>query len=53
MSHTTIPDLSQLKIYNNLEDPHCTKEWFKLSDDIHYIESAKKFKRVILDFIKS
>ena len=30
--------------------PHCTKVWFKLSEDIHKI--IKKFKKVILDFIR-
>ena len=32
--------------------PHCTKEWFKLSEDIRCIESAEKFEKAIPDFIR-
>ena len=32
--------------------PYCIKEWLKLGDEIPSIESSKRFKITVLDFIR-
>lgn len=53
MSHTTKPGLNKSFLeQRQILLPHCTKEWFKLREEIRSIKAAKKFKKVILNFVR-